>query len=72
MHTTEIKRLQTYLQKKFGNDNLTLALRKEDKNSVEVLLAGEFLGVIYKDTDEGEISYDLNMAILEMDLPPAS
>lgn len=69
MDTTEIKRLQGYLQGKFGNTRLTLAPRKEDKNSLEVLLAGEFLGIIYRDEDEGEISYDFNMAILDVDLP---
>ncbi len=71
MNPTEIKRLQTYLQTKLGNARLTLAQRKEDKDSLEVLLAGEFLGTIYRDEDEGDVSYDFNMAILEMDLPPA-
>jgi hypothetical protein len=69
MNPTEIKRLQAYLQTKFGNQRLTLAARKEDKDSLEVLLAGEFLGTIYRDEDEGDVSYDFNMAILEMDLP---
>ena len=68
----EIVRLQKYLQEKFGNTRLLLAERKEAKDSVEVTLAGEFLGTIYKDEDEGDVSYDFNMAILEMDLPPAS
>ena len=72
MNANEIKRLQAYLQTKFGNAKLTLAPRKEDKDSLEVLLAGEFLGIIYRDEDEGDISYDFNMAILEMDLPQAA
>ena len=71
MNPTEIKRLQTYLQTKFGNAKLTLATRKEDKNSLEVMLAGEFIGTIYRDEDEGDVSYDFNMAILDMDLPAA-
>jgi hypothetical protein len=66
----EANRLQTYLQKTFGNQGLSLRERKTG-DSVEVLLNGEFLGVIYKDEDEGETSYDFNMAILEMDLPAA-
>jgi hypothetical protein len=37
-----------------------------------VMLDGEFIGVIYRDEDDGDISYDFNMAILEMDLPPAA
>jgi len=72
MEKSEITRLQSYLQQKFGNKTLSLAVRKEAKDSVEVMLQGEFIGVIYRDEDEGEISYDFNMAILEMDLPPAA
>jgi hypothetical protein len=69
---SEINRLQKYLQDKFSNKNLSLAQRKEALDSAEVTLDGEFLGVIYRDEDEGEISYDLNMAILEIDLPAAA
>lgn len=69
MNKTEIARLQQYLQNTFGNKALTLKERKEDGESLEVLLAGEFLGTIYRDEDEGEVSYDFNMAILAIDLP---
>lgn len=68
-NTEETAKLQKYLQEKFANNNITLAPRKETADSVEVMLAGEFIGVVYKDEDEGEISYDFNMAILELDLP---
>jgi hypothetical protein len=67
----ESEKLQKYLQSKFGNPGLTLRARAQTKDSVEVLLNGEFIGVVYKDEDEGETSYDFNMAILEMDLPAA-
>lgn len=71
MNKSEIIRLQKYLQDKFGNKSLNLGERKEAKDSVEVTLNGEFIGVIYRDEDDGDISYDFNMAILEMDLPAA-
>lgn len=64
----EASRLQAYFQKKFGHKGLTLRARERAGDSVEVLLDGEFLGVVYKDEDEGEVSYDFNMAILEMDI----
>ncbi|MDP6259748.1 MAG: DUF3126 family protein [Rhodospirillales bacterium] len=41
----------------------------KSENSVEVYLTEEFIGTIYRDDEEGEISYDFNMAILEIDLP---
>jgi len=72
MQKSEIDRLQKYLQQKFGNTHISLAARKEADDSVEVKLNGEFIGVIYRDEEEGDVSYDFNMAILEMDLPPAA
>lgn len=72
MTKTEILRVQTYLRSKFATERISLIERKEDTSSVEVLLGGEFIGVIYRDADEGEISYDFNMAILETDLPVAA
>lgn len=63
----EITKLQTYLQQKFGQPGLALRDRKT-ADSLEVLLNGEFLGVIYKDSEDGEVSYDFNMAILDIDL----
>lgn len=67
----EVVRLQKYMQQKFGNSKITLVERKGAKDSVEVEMDGEFLGTVYKDAEDGDISYDFNMAILEMDLPPA-
>jgi len=67
MEPIEIQKVQAYLQRKFGQSDLLLRTRKTN-DSVEVVLKGEFLGVIYKDIDEGEVSYDFNMAILDIDL----
>jgi len=67
MQPIEIQKVQAYLQRKFGQPDLILRMRKTG-DSVEVLLKGEFLGVIYRDEDEGEVSYDFNMAILDIDL----
>ena len=64
---TETTKLEKYLQKKFDNSGLTLRSRPT-ADSLEVLLHGEFLGVIYKDEEDGELSYDFNMAILDIDL----
>ena len=63
----EVIKLQTYLQQKFGQPTLALKDRKTG-DSLEVILNGEFIGVIYKDEEDGETSYDFNMAILAMDL----
>ena len=68
MEQLEITRLQNYLRHKFGTDRIRLKARKEDTGSVEVLMVDEYIGLIYRDEEEGEVSYDFNMGILEMDV----
>ena len=69
MTEAEVKKLQNYLRNKFGNDSFRLVDRIKSTDSVEVYLAEEFIGTLYRDDEDGEISYDFNMAILEIDLP---
>lgn len=64
----EISKLQAYLQEKFQNKNITAKVREKATDSLEILISGEFLGTVYKDQDDGETSYDLNIAILDTDL----
>ncbi|NBR51391.1 MAG: DUF3126 family protein [Alphaproteobacteria bacterium] len=68
MNNDEIIRVQTYLRLKFQNDMLTLKRGAKD-DMVEVFLEDEFIGTMFRDDDEGDISYSFNMAILEFDLP---
>ena len=65
----ELIKVQAYLRSKFDNDGLAVRPRPQTPDSIEVILNGEFIGVVYKDEDEGETSYDFNMAILDIDLP---
>jgi hypothetical protein len=65
---SEIWRLEKYLRNLFRLDTITL-MERQQKDSVEVHVAGEFIALIYKNEEDGDISYDLNMSILEMDLP---
>jgi Protein of unknown function (DUF3126) len=71
---SEIWRLEKYLRNLFRLDTITIVERPKQDDSVEVHVNGEFIGVIFKDVEDGETSYAFNMAILEMDLPesPAS
>ena len=68
MKGDEIRKVEAYLKRMFkGSDVEVRALpRKED--TAEVYLAGEFAGLISKDTDEGELSYHFTMTILDIDL----
>ncbi|HSK39135.1 MAG TPA: DUF3126 family protein, partial [Arenibaculum sp.] len=38
---------------------------------IEVRIGDEFIGVLHRDEEEGEISYSLLITILEEDLPAA-
>ena len=71
MTRSEIWRLEKYLRNQFRLDTITIVERPKQPDSVEVHIAGEFVGVLFKDEEDGEISYAFNMAILEMDLPEA-
>ena len=64
----DLVKLTSYLRSKFGNQNINLKLSKSDADMAEVYIASEFIGTIYRDEDEGEISYDFNMSIIDIDL----
>jgi hypothetical protein len=68
---SEIWRLEKYLRGLFRLDTITVVERPKQPDSVEMHIGGEFVGVLFKDEEDGEVSYAFNMAILEMDLPEA-
>lgn len=72
MENAEILRLQKYLRKTFCLDTISLHRRTGVADSVEVQIGDEFIGVLFKDTEDGEVSYAFNMAILDIDLPKDS
>ena len=71
MTRSEIWRLEKYLRNLFRLDTISVVERPNQADSVEVHVSGEFIGIIFKDEEDGEISYAFNMAILEQDLPEA-
>lgn len=69
LNTKEIQRVQQYLRNVFGTERISLKDGSGKDAPVEVHVGGEFIGVIYRNFEEGELSYDFNMAILDEDLP---
>lgn len=68
MTAEQIAQIKTYLKKRLGTENLTISPRKV-ADSVEVYLDDEILGILYIDEeDKDDISYDLNISILQQDL----
>ena len=68
----DITRVEAYLQTTFGNEHIRVVTLDRIKDSAEVLFRGEFIGTLYKDEEDGGLSFDFNMAILEEDLPKAA
>jgi hypothetical protein len=63
----DIARIEAHLKKTFGNAAIALKKRPKQKDSCEVYIADDFVGVIYQDEDE-DGSFQFNMAILAEDL----
>jgi hypothetical protein len=68
MTPAEIKSLETYLRKIFGLNAIEIKKRQKKQDSVEVFVKDEFIGVIYKDDEDNEVTYQFQMAILADDL----
>lgn len=64
----EIRKLDAYFKRTFKNPELEVRARPRKDDSCELYLGDEFLGIIFKDEDEGELSYNFSMAILDIDL----
>ena len=54
------------MRRKFGNN--AIILKEQKDGSCEVLIDDEFIGVLFRDEEDGELSYAFNMAILDIDL----
>jgi len=62
-----VKRIEAHLKRTFGNGGLALKARPKQKDSAEVYIGEEFIGVVYQDEDE-DGSFMFEMAILAEDL----
>lgn len=67
MNEQDISRIETHLRRTFGNQALLLKARPKQKDSAEVYIGEEFIGVVYQDEDE-DGSFMFEMAILAEDL----
>jgi Protein of unknown function (DUF3126) len=61
VNVSEIRQLDAYLKKLFGNTNIRVVPKKDD--SAEVFVGEDDLGELTADEDEGERSYNFRMVI---------
>ena len=67
MDDKDAKRIEAHLRRTFDNKGLSLKARPKQKDSAEVYIGEEFIGVVYQDEDE-DGSFMFEMAILSEDL----
>jgi hypothetical protein len=64
----EVKKLDAYLRKLFGNPRIRVVPRPKKDDSAEVYVGEEFVGVLFVDDEDDERAYNFQMAILGTDL----
>jgi hypothetical protein len=62
----EIKKLDAYFKRTFKNPDMQVKARPRKADSAEVYVGDEFLGIVFKDEEDGD--YNFSMAILDIDL----
>lgn len=68
MDEKTIRKIETHLRGTFANARITLVPRPKQKDSAEVYVGEEFIGVVFEDEDDKD-SFMFEMAILAEDLP---
>jgi hypothetical protein len=64
----EIAKLTKFLRAKFELPSISVRKRPQKSDSAEVYIGDEFIGVIFKDDEDEDLSYNFSMAILDFDL----
>jgi hypothetical protein len=64
----EIRKIEAYMRRLFGNAKLRVVPRPKKEDSAEVYIGEEFIGVIFVDDEDDDRSYNFQMAILGADL----
>jgi Protein of unknown function (DUF3126) len=64
----ELTRVEAYLRKTFGTKTLSIRPRAKKDDSAEVYIGEDFVAVLFREDEDGEVSYQFQMAILELDL----
>lgn len=68
MKPDEIRKLEKFFRQKLQMPSIQVRRRPQKDDSAEVYLADEFIGVLFRDDEDGDLSYNFQMAILDIDL----
>jgi hypothetical protein len=64
----ELEQIQAYMRRVFGNPSIRIVARPKKMDSAEVYIGEDFTGVMFRDDEDGDLSYNFTMAILSEDL----
>ncbi|MEX1148202.1 MAG: DUF3126 family protein [Sphingomonadales bacterium] len=67
MKESEVVDVQAYLRGLFGTDRIRLK-RGRAQDGMEMYVGDEFVGTVYRDDDECDVSYNVTMTVLYIDL----
>jgi hypothetical protein len=65
---SELAKIERFLRRTFANHSIRVVARPRKDDSAEVYVGEEFIGVLFLDDEDGDKSYNFNMAILQDDL----
>ncbi|HLS68597.1 MAG TPA: DUF3126 family protein [Kiloniellales bacterium] len=68
MTPSEISKVQNYLRRTLDTDVISIQAPSKRNAPIEVFAQDEFIGVLHRDEEDGEVSYDLHISVLAEDL----
>ncbi|MEX0852901.1 MAG: DUF3126 family protein [Bauldia sp.] len=68
MDRQEIQKLEAFFRRRFNLPSIQVRQRPQKNDSAEVYIGDEFVGVLFRDDEDGDLSYNFTMAILDIDL----
>ncbi len=67
----DVARLERYLRNLFRTDAIRVVMHPKKSDMAEMFIGEEFIAPLYREEEDGEVSYQLQMAILDIDLDEA-
>lgn len=68
MNKADLAKVERYMRRTFANQSIRVVSRPKKTDSAEVYVGEEFIGVMFLDDEEGDRSFNFQMAILAEDL----
>ena len=68
MDKPELAKIERFMRRTFANQSIRITPRPKKTDSAEVYVGEDFIGVLYLDDEDGDRSFNFQMAILAEDL----